>query len=89
MSSEQLRAQIEICEAAKGMKGFDQAVEALLGMLPPETRAEVEAADGVYKEEETCVNRFINMVLITVEFVTVRTLDHETLYTAILTRITK
>jgi hypothetical protein len=73
-------------QAAKGTEGFAQAVEALLDMLPPERRAEVEAVPGVYKEE-ACVNRFINMVLITVEFVTVRTLDNEALYAAILAQV--
>jgi hypothetical protein len=56
-------------------------------MLPAETRAEIEAVEGVYKDEETYVNRFINMVLITVEFVKVRTLDHEAAFTAILARV--
>jgi hypothetical protein len=89
MSDELIARQIEVCEAAKGTEGFTQAVEALRDMLPPETRAEVEAVHGVYKEEEACVNRFINMVLITVEFVTVRTLDHEALYAAILAQVKK
>ena len=87
MSNEEISAQIGVCEAAKGTKDFAPAVVALLDMLPPETRTEVEAVEGVYKEDETYVNRFINMVLITVEFVKVRTLDHEAAFAAILAHV--
>jgi hypothetical protein len=83
MSGEEISTQITVCVAAKGTKGFAPAVETLLNMLPLETRTEVEAVDGVYNETETCVNRFINMVLITVEFVTIRTLDHEAAFAVI------
>jgi hypothetical protein len=89
VSDDEIARQIDVCEAAKGTVDFAQAVEALRDMLPPEIRAEVEAVPSVYKEEEACVNRFINMVLITVEFVAVRTLDHEALYAAILARVKK
>jgi hypothetical protein len=58
-------------------------------MLPADTRSEIEKVDGVYKETESYVNRFINNVLITVEFVTTRALDHDALYSAILARVEK
>ncbi|MCX6649573.1 MAG: hypothetical protein NTV61_09355 [Candidatus Bathyarchaeota archaeon] len=89
MSDDAIRRQVEVCEAAKGTKGFAPSVDALLNMLPPETRSEIEKMNGVYKETETYMNRFINMVLISVEFVTTRTLDHDALYSAILARIEK
>lgn len=75
--SEEVRRQIGVCDSVRGTKGFAPAVEALLAMLPPETRTEVESTEGVYKETEQYTNRFINMVLVSVEFETVRTLDHE------------
>jgi len=47
----------------------------------------VEADESVYKLSEGYANRFINNVLITVEFVTVKTFDHETLFAAIKSRL--
>lgn len=87
MSGEEIRTQIAVCVAAKSTKDFAPAVEILLNMLPLDTRTEVEAVDGVYNQTETCVNRFINMVLITVEFVTIRTLDYEAAFAAIQARV--
>ena len=89
MSEDTLKRQIEVCEAAKGMEDFAHAVDALFNMLPPEMRSEIEKVPGVYKEEESYVNRFINMVLISVEFVTTKKLDHEALYAAILEKLGK
>ena len=78
MSDEEIRRQISVCDAARGTKDFAPAVEELLAMLPSEIRSEVEGVEGVYKETEQYTNRFVNMVLVSVEFSTVRTLDHET-----------
>ena len=89
MSEDTLKRRIEVCEAAKGTEDFAPAVDALFNMLPPETRSEIEKVPGVYKEEESYVNRFINMVLISVEFVTTKKLDHEALYAAILEKLGK
>ncbi len=89
MSDDAVKQQIEVCEAAKGTGDFAPSVDALFNMLPAETRSEIEKAEGVYKEQESYVNRFINMVLISVEFVTTRTLDHEALYLAILEELKK
>ena len=77
MSDEEIRRQISVCDAARGTKEFASNVEALLAMLSPEKRSEVEGTEGVYKETEQYTNRFVNMVLVSVEFSTVRTLDHE------------
>ncbi len=87
MFDEEIRWQMGACEAARGTKDFAPSVEALLNMLPPETRSEVEKVEGVYVEKESYINRFINMVLISVEFTTVRTLDHEAALNAIKTRM--
>jgi hypothetical protein len=89
MSDDAIRRQIEACEVARGTEGFAPAVDALFNMLPPDMRSEIERVPGVYKEEESYVNRFINMVLISVEFVTTRTLDHDALYSAILEELKK
>lgn len=89
MSDDAVKRQIEVCETARGTEGFVPAVDALFNMLPPETRSEIEKVPGVYKEEESYENRFINMVLISVEFVTTKKLDHEALYAAILEKLGK
>lgn len=89
MSDDAVKRQIEACEAARGTKDFVSAVDALFSILSPETRSEIEKVLGVYKEEESYVNRFINMVLISVEFVTTKKLDHEALYAAILEKLKK
>ncbi|MDP2899476.1 MAG: hypothetical protein Q8O47_00710 [Candidatus Bathyarchaeota archaeon] len=89
MSDDAVKRQIEACEAAKGTGDFAPAVDALFNLMPPETRAEIEKVPGVYKEEESYVNRFINMVLISVEFVTTKKLDHVAMYSAILEKLRK
>jgi hypothetical protein len=89
MSDDAIRRQIEVCEASRGTGDFAPAVDALFDILSPDVRSEIEKVDGVYKEEESYVNRFINMVLISVEFVTTRTLNHEALYAAILEKLEK
>ncbi len=89
MSDEEIRRQLGVCEAARGTKEFAPAVEALLAMLPPDIRSEVENVEGVYKETEQYTNRFVNMVLVSVEFATVRTLDPEAALAAIKNRVDK
>lgn len=59
----------------------------LFNMLPEETRSEIEKMEGVCKISESYVNRFINNVLIAVEFVTTKTYDHKLLFSEILKRI--
>jgi hypothetical protein len=58
-------------------------------MLPEDMRSEIEKVEGVCKESSSYVNRFINNVLITVEFETTKTYDHKALYSEILKRIDK
>ena len=87
MSDEEIRQQLGVCEAARGTKEFAPAVEALLAMLSPEKRSEVEGTEGVYKETEQYTNRFVNMVLVSVEFSTIRTLDHEAALNEIKARV--
>jgi hypothetical protein len=89
MSDEEIKRQIEACESNRNAEKFALSVDALFNMLPADTRSEIEKVDGVYKETESYVNRFINNVLITVEFVTTRALDHDALYSAILARVEK
>ncbi len=61
----------------------------LFNMLPEDMRTEIEKVEGVCKLSESYVNRFINNVLITVEFVTTKTYDHQVLYSKILKKIEK
>jgi hypothetical protein len=89
MSDEEIKRQIEACESNRNAEKFAPSVDALFNMLPADTRSEIEKVDGVYKETESYVNRFINNVLITVEFVTTRALDHDALYSAIIARVEK
>jgi hypothetical protein len=89
MSGEEIRRQISVCDSAKGTKEFTPAVEELLAMLPSEMRSQVEGVEGVYTETEQYTNRFVNMVLISVEFSSVRTLNHEAALDAIKTRLGK
>ena len=87
MSDGAIRKQVELCESTRGTDTFAVNVETLLTKLPPRLRARVEADESVYKLSEGYANRFINNVLITVEFVTVKTFDHETLFAAIKSRL--
>ena len=89
MSDEEIKRQIEACESNRNAEKFAPSVDALFNMLPADTRSEIEKVDRVYKETESYVNRFINNVLITVEFVTTRALDHDALYSAILAGVEK
>jgi hypothetical protein len=89
MSDEALKRQIELCNSSINTENFTPAVDALLNMLPAEMRSEIENVDGVYKESQLYVPRFINNVVITMEFVTIKTLDHDALYSVILDRIKK
>ena len=89
MSDEEIRRQLGLCEEARGTKEFASNVEALLAMLSPEKRSEVEGTEGVYKETEQYTNRFVNMVLVSVEFSTVRILNHMAALDAIKTRLGK
>ncbi len=82
-----INKQVELCESTKGSDAFAANVETLLTMLPPRMRAGVEANEGVYKLSDGYVNRFINNVLITVEFTKVKTFDHEALLAAIKSRL--
>jgi hypothetical protein len=89
MSDEAVKRQIEICRSKIGADGFAPCVMDLYNMLPEEIRTEIEKVEGVCKISENYVNRFINNVLITVEFVTTKTYDHKALYSEILKRIEK
>jgi hypothetical protein len=87
MDPEAVRRQIELCESTRGIEGFGENVETLLIMLPPMMRASIEADENVYKFSDGYINRFINNVLITVEFTKVRAFDHEALFAAIKRRL--
>ena len=89
MSDESVKHQIETCKSKIGTDGFASCVMDLFNMLPEETRVEIEKVEGVCKLSENYVNRFINNVLITVEFVTTKTYDHKVLYSEILKSIEK
>jgi len=89
MPENPIEHKINLCEANRDTESFASSVEDLLNMLPPDVKFEVEKDDGIYKTTETYVNRFINNVIVSVEFVPVQTLDHEALYSAILSRIKK
>lgn len=83
MPDKAIERQIKECEAAKGTDKFQYAIEALLKLLPKKMRDEVNADSRIYKDEETYVNRFINNVLITVEFTNNKVVDHEAMLAVI------
>ncbi len=56
-------------------------------MLPMRIRGALENDECIYKIEDGCVNRFINNVLITVEFAPVKVIDYEILLTKIKERL--
>ena len=87
MLDEDIKHQIAICNSEIGTESFEQCVMDLFNMLPENKRAEIEKIDGVCRITESYVNRFINNVLITVEFVTTKTYDHKLLYSEILNKI--
>ena len=89
MPDEAVKRQIETCKSKIGVDGFTPCIMDLFNMLPEETRTEIEKIEGVCRVSENYVNRFINNVLITVEFVTTKTYDHKALYYEILKRIEK
>jgi hypothetical protein len=89
MPDEAIRHQIEACNSSINTENFGPCVMDLFNMLPENLRSEIEKVDGVCKESESYINRFINNVLITVEFVTTKTYDHQILYSEILKRIDK
>lgn len=83
MPDEAIQRQIEECESARGTDKFLYAVEALLKLLPKKMRDEINADPRIYKDEEAYVNRFINNVLITVEFTNNKVVDHEAMFAVI------
>ena len=83
MLDEAIKRQIELCYSKKDTEEFAICVMDLFNMLPEEIRSEIEEVNGVCKVTENYVNRFINNVLITVEFVTMKSYDHNLLLTAI------
>jgi hypothetical protein len=87
MPDEAIRQQIKACESAKGTDKFLYAVEALLKLLPQKMRDEINADPRIYKDEESYVNRFINNVMISVEFVNNKVVDHEAMFTVILEKL--
>jgi hypothetical protein len=86
MPDEAIKHQIEICKSKIDTESFGPCVMDLFNMLPENERAEIEKIDGVCKVSESYVNRFINNVLITVEFVTTKTYNHKLLLSEILKR---
>jgi hypothetical protein len=89
MPDEAIKRQIEVCNSNIDTENFGPCVMDLFNMLPEDMRTEIEKVEGVCKLSESYVNRFINNVLITVEFVTTKTYDHQVLYSEILKRIEK
>jgi hypothetical protein len=89
MPEETIRRQINACNSNLGTETFDSSVIDLFNMLPEEMRSEIEKVEGVCKLSESYVNRFINNVLVTVEFVTTKTFDHNLLFSEILKRAVK
>ena len=89
MLDEAIKHQIEICKSEIDTESFGPCVMDLFNMLPENTRGEIEKVDGVCKITESYVNRFINNVLITVEFVTTKTYNHKLLFSEILKRLEK
>jgi hypothetical protein len=87
MPDEAIQRQIKECKAAKGTDKFLYAVEALLKLLPKTMRDEVNADSRIYKDEEGYVNRFINNVMISVEFVNNKVVDHEAMFAVILEKL--
>jgi hypothetical protein len=83
MPDEAIQRQIKECEAAKGTDKLQYAVEALLKLLPKKMRDEVNADSRIYKDEEAYINRFINNVLVTVEFTNNKVVDHEAMLAVI------
>jgi hypothetical protein len=89
MPDESIQRQMKECDSAKGTDKFVFAVEALLKLLPKKMREEVQADPRVYKDEEAYVNRFINNVLITVEFTNNKVVDYEAMLVVIKEKLAK
>ena len=89
MPDEAIKHQIETCKSKIDTESFGPCVMDLFNMLPENIRDEIEKIDGVCKITESYMNRFINNVLITVEFMTTKTYDHKLLFSEILKRLEK
>ena len=89
MPDKAITYQIEICISRIDTEDFGPCVMDLFNILPESTKVEIEKIDGVFKITESYVNRFINNVLITVEFVTTKTYNHKLLFSEILKRLEK
>ncbi len=87
MADDRIKAQFARCEASRGTEGFVSEVDKLFRMLPMRMRGALENDERIYKVEDGCVNRFINNVLITVEFMPVKVIDYVALLDAIRIRL--
>jgi hypothetical protein len=83
MPDEAIQQQIKACESAKGTDKFLYAVEALLKLLPKKMHEEVNSDPRIYKDEVAYINRFINNVLVTVEFTNNKVVDHDAMLAVI------